>query len=127
MRKCEHCGQEYRFVHQCYEMQPQKVKDKEEKPFKEALEQGRRTVIINNTATNPQWMAKIADKYGFAIKQVNQTGTMPFFSSVPIYMIIAEKVMTTEKETKFINCSYCQTRYDSNEYFKCPQCGSPTS
>lgn len=35
--------------------------------------------------------------------------------------------LLTEKEAHYVTCQYCETRYDANQYFKCPQCGSPTA
>jgi len=130
MYKCQYCGQEYRFGHSCFEMQPQKVKDHYEKPFKEALEQGKRIVVVKDAVLSADGIgkhietySKCAEKHGYAFKSETH-----FPDSVGIACsFIFEKIIPTADETNFINCAHCTSRYDANQYFKCPQCGAPTT
>ena len=76
MHKCEYCGKEYRFAHSCWEMQPQKAKDVYEKPFKEALEHGRRMVVVKDAVFSADGIGKHidyysrgAEKYGYVFNQ----------------------------------------------------------
>ena len=126
--KCEYCGKEYRFAHSCYEMQSQKVKDCYEKPFREAVDRGRRMVVVKDAVFSADGIGKhieaysiSAEKYGYAFKSETH-----FPDSVGIACsFIFEKIIQTASETNFVNCEYCKSRYDANQYFKCPQCSSP--
>jgi len=128
MYKCQYCGQEYRHIHSC--TQAPQVKDHWEKPFKEALEQGRRIVVIKDAVLSPDGIgkhietySKVAEKFGYAYKSETH-----FPDAIGISLtLIFEKVIPTANETNFVNCEHCTTRYDANQYFKCPNCGSPTT
>jgi hypothetical protein len=98
--------------------------------FSEALEQGRRIVVVKDAVLSAdgigkhiEIISKVAEKYGYAFKSETH-----FPDSVGIACsFIFEKIIPTADETNFINCTHCTTRYDANQYFKCPQCGSPTT
>lgn len=103
----------------CFKCYQRLEAEAEEQPFKQAQQQGKRQIIIKNLSTQIPTFTDIAQKFGYSLKQVeneNDTSTMIF-----------EKVTTTISETNFVNCKYCKTRYNANEYFKCPHCGSPTT
>jgi len=98
-----------------------------ELPFHHALKQGRRIVVISDEVMTADGVPKhiqkvslIAEKYGYVFKQQSILGPNAF-------MMTFEKIVTTTNETNYINCKYCNTRYDANQYFKCPQCGSPNT
>ena len=96
-----------------------------EKPFKDADEQGKRIVTINDLVLSPDGIGKhlkihteAAGKYGYSL--INMTQNPDQFC---IYMaLVFEKKEITP--TKFVNCSYCKSHYDANKYFKCPNCGA---
>jgi hypothetical protein len=101
-----------------------------EKHFKDALEEGRRIVVIKDAVMSADGIGKhielyshVAEKFGYVYKSETH-----FPDAVGISLsIIFEKVIPTANETNFVNCEYCTARYDANLYFKCPQCGSPTT
>jgi hypothetical protein len=96
-----------------------------EKPFKEGIEQGKRIVTINDSVLSEDGIGKhlklytdAAQKYGYSFISLNQT---------PAQYVIFMAMVFEIKEgliPKFVNCSHCQSRYNSNEYFKCPNCGA---
>jgi ssDNA-binding Zn-finger/Zn-ribbon topoisomerase 1 len=93
-----------------------------ESPFREATEQGKRTLVVQDMVwslfadrgKSLTAYANAAQKFGYRLKEM-QGGILMVF----------EKAITTKDETWFVNCQYCKIRYDANQYFKCPQCGSP--
>jgi hypothetical protein len=103
-----------------------------EEQFKEALQLDKRTLIITDhlpPRLSPKAWNKekrlttytdTATRFGYSLKQITEdrdaNTTMVF-----------EKTATTTNETNFVNCKYCKTRYNASQYFKCPQCGSPTN
>jgi len=103
--------------------------------FKDALEQGRRQVIIQDVVQSADGISKhiesvqtAAEKYGYIFKQETHVVSSYGFGSGVINLTMSfEKVIPTANETNFINCTHCTSRYDANRYFKCPQCGAPTT
>jgi hypothetical protein len=100
-----------------------------EKPFKEGLELGKRIVVIKNPVRlesigkQIEFYSKVAEKFGYVYK--SETHSSDLEGLIYSLSIIFEKVIPTENETNFVNCQHCTTRYDANQYFKCPQCGAP--
>ncbi len=100
--------------------------------FRDALKQGKRQVVIQDLVQSADGVGKhiellsnVAEKYGYLFKQQTHTLTENYgfgASAISITMVF-EKIITTINETNFINCSYCKSRYDANQYFKCPNCG----
>lgn len=96
-----------------------------ELPFIEAEEQGKRAITINDSVLSADGIGKhlkihteAAQKYGYSLVNVIQT---------PAKYIIYLSLIFEKKEiklTKFVNCSHCNARFDSNEYYKCPNCGA---
>jgi len=101
-----------------------------EAPFKDALGQARRIVVIKDAVFSADGIGKhietysrVAEKFGYVYKSETH-----FPDSIGISLsIIFEKIIQTANETHFINCTHCTSRYDANQYFKCPQCGAPTT
>jgi hypothetical protein len=97
-----------------------------ELPFREAEKYGRRNVIFQDVLVDlmkdkGQRLASYthyAEKHGYTLKQVSETADT---------LMTFERIVTTKDQTNFVNCQYCKTRYDANQYFKCPQCGSPNT
>lgn len=95
--------------------------------FDEALKQGRRIVVVKDAVFSADGIGKhienaseIAEKFGYVFKSETH-----FPDSVGIACsFIFEKVIPTANETNFVNCEHCTTRYDANQYFKCPNCGA---
>lgn len=98
--------------------------------FEEALEEGRRIVVVKEAVFSPDGIGKhidiiseVAEKYGYTFKSETH-----FPDSIGIACsFIFERIIPKANETNFINCTHCATRYDANQYFKCPECGSPTT
>jgi len=104
--------------------------------FKDALEQGKRQAVIQDLVQTADGIGKhvesvsnVAEKYGYLFKQETHTlsGNYGFGASAISMTMVFEKVVTTANETNFVSCKYCNARYDANQYFKCPQCGAPTT
>ena len=102
-----------------------------EEQFKDSLKEGRRQVIIvdlvqsaDGVLKHIQSASQVAEKYGYIFK--SESHSVVFGGGISTMMFF-EKVITTADETKFVNCRYCKTRYDANQFFKCPNCGSPTT
>jgi len=102
--------------------------------FKGALEQGRRQAIIQDVVQSTDGISKhieavstVAEKYGYIFKQETHVpNNYGFGASIITLTMIFEKVTTTANETNFVSCQHCTTRYDANQYFKCPNCGAPS-
>lgn len=93
-------------------------------PFVEADKQGRRMVTINDSVLSADGIGKhlkihteAAQKYGYSLVNVTQT---PAQFVIFMSLVFEKKEMTP----KFVNCHYCKSRYDANQYFKCPNCGA---
>lgn len=100
-----------------------------EQPFKEALEEGRRVVVIRDAVLTSDGIGKhlektsrIAEKFGYIFKSESHTSDM--FGNPNTFYMTFEKNTETQK---FVNCDHCTTRYDANQYFKCPKCGAPAT
>jgi rubrerythrin len=97
--------------------------------FSKALEQGRRIVVVKDAVFSAdgigkhiEIVSKVAEEFGYAYKSETH-----FPDSVGIACsFIFEKIIPTANETNFLNCENCTTRYDANQYFKCPNCGAPS-
>jgi hypothetical protein len=96
-----------------------------EAPFIEAEKQGKRMVTINDSVLSADGIGKhlklqteAAQKYGYSLVNVTQT---PAQFCIFMVMVFEKKEITP---TKFVNCSYCKSRYDANQYFRCPNCGA---
>jgi hypothetical protein len=95
-----------------------------EEPFRDADEHGKRIVTINDSVLSADGIGKhlkihteAAGKYGYSLINMTQT---PSQFCIFMAMVFEKKEIT---QTKFVNCSYCKSRYDANQYFKCPNCG----
>ena len=103
--------------------------------FKDALKQGKRQVIIQDVVQSADGIGKhielvsqVAEKHDYLFKQETHTlNNYGFGVGVISLTMVFEKVITTANETNFVNCKYCFTRYDANQFFKCPKCGSPAN
>jgi hypothetical protein len=125
----------------CHECAPKVMQSLEianlEKPFKEGLELGKRIVVIKNPVRlksigkldsigkQIEFYSKVAEKFGYVYK--SETHSSDLEGLIHSLSIIFEKIIPTANETNFVNCDYCNTRYDANQYFKCPQCGAPAT
>jgi hypothetical protein len=96
-----------------------------EQPFKEADEKGKRLVTINDSVLSEDGIGKhlelhteAAQKYGYSFISLTQT---PAQFVIYMSMVFEKKEITP---TKFVTCTYCHSRYDANQYFKCPNCGA---
>lgn len=95
-----------------------------EKPFKDADEEGKRIVTINDSVLSADGIGKhlkihseAAGKYGYSLVNMTQT---PAQFCIFMSMVFEKKEITP----KFVTCTYCKSRYDANQYFKCPNCGA---
>ncbi|MGA3190918.1 MAG: hypothetical protein ABSD73_00210 [Candidatus Bathyarchaeia archaeon] len=113
------------------------VKETAERQFREAQD-GKTAFIQDDAQTVLQDRQKrltiytdVAAKFGYTFKQIEDAAYNRSAYSIPVQIhpatMIFEKAIATNKETNFLNCQYCKTRYDTNQYFKCPQCGSPAA
>lgn len=100
------------------------------KPFTDGLEQGKRIVVIKDAVFSADGIGKhishyseVAEEFGYVYKSETH---FPDAIGISLTMIF-EKIIPTVNETNFVNCKHCTTRYDANQYFKCPQCGAPTN
>jgi len=99
--------------------------------FKQAVRESRRQAIVTDMVKSNdgvpkhlQLASKVAEEHGFVLKSESHS----IFDGGGIsMMMIFEKVIPTANETNFVNCTHCTSRYDANQYFKCPQCGAPTT
>jgi len=106
-----------------------------ERPFREAEKEGRRNIIVQDAIQNRiadktkrlTLYTDMAQKYSYTLKNVSESAA--FFGGQLLSSILMtfDRSVTTKDQTNFVNCQYCKTRYDANYYFKCPQCGSPTT
>ena len=94
-------------------------------PFRDADKIGKRIVTINDAVLSADGIGKhlkihteAAGKYGYSLNHMTQT---PDQFCIFMTMVFEKKEITP---TKFVNCSYCKSRYDANQYFKCPNCGA---
>jgi hypothetical protein len=103
--------------------------------FKDALQQSKRQVVVQDVVQSADGLSKhmesvssVAEKYGYLFKQETHVlGNYGFGARVITLTMVFEKAITTANETNFVKCDYCTTRYDANQYFKCPKCGSPAA
>ena len=148
-KECAKCGKQVRWFSKIWEKQdsfpefygktlcvdchteldvsaPQKeVVTELKNPFRDADEQGKRIVTINDAVLSEDGIGKhlklhteAAEKYGYSLTNMTQT---PAQFCIYMSMIFEKKEM---KSTRFVNCSYCKARYDANQYYKCPNCGA---
>ena len=122
MNNCEKCGKPKGWSHVCM------IVDIAQFGFQTASERGKRQVIISGAVPSIKRMeffletaSKIGEDYGYILKQETHSGGLIIHLSM-----VFEKIVTTADQTNFVNCMYCTTRYDANQFFKCPHCGSPT-
>ncbi|MGD0449488.1 MAG: hypothetical protein ABSA79_00350 [Candidatus Bathyarchaeia archaeon] len=119
MFTCEYCGQEYRFVHTCYEQQPQKVKDRYEKPFKQATEKKLNMVIVDGLLSQADNYVRSSQKYGFSLKDTITTNGAFGIESAKFVFELTPK---TEGTIRY--CQYCGTVRDISKTPLCPKCGA---
>jgi len=96
--------------------------------FQKANEEGRRVVVqdavfsADGIGKHLEKTSRIAEKFGYVFKSESHTSDM--FGNPSIFYMTFEKNVEARK---FINCKHCTTRYDANQYFKCPRCGAPAT
>jgi hypothetical protein len=147
--KCEVCGKEESWFampliklngkkacKECWnrsisEEQKQRMTDIYSKPFIEADREGRRIVTVSDTVFSVDGIEKhlklhmaAAQNYGYAYKSMNQFQNLNQFINTIQITIVFEKEVTA-KPASYINCDHCHTKFDVNQYYKCPQCGAP--
>jgi hypothetical protein len=125
--KCPKCGETVRMFSISDAVVLFNAKDKPtfELPFKEAEEQGKRVVTINDAVLSEDGIGKhltlhteAAQKHGYSLLNVTQT---------PAKFVIYLSLVFERKDNpipKYVICTYCKTRFDSNKFFKCPSCGA---
>jgi hypothetical protein len=101
-------------------MQPQKVKDRYEKPFKQATEKKLNMVIVDGLLSQVDNYVRSSQKYGFSLKDTIKTDTA-------LGMQLAKFVFelsTPKTESTVRYCQYCGTPRDISKLPICPKCGA---
>jgi hypothetical protein len=101
-------------------MQPQKLKDKMEQPFKEATIKKLSTVVVKDKPLSElDFYVRTSEKYSFSLKETIKTDIV---FGLQLATFVFESSPKTESTIRY--CQYCGTPRDISKLPTCPKCGA---